>query len=89
MIIESYKYIYIILYRYVCLTHQSQEWVTYCIGIVAEVAVEVNIIRLKEIDVHICGTCTVKMLLLNFFCHGTLSHDYLRRLLETKMDSNN
>ena len=58
-------------------------------GIVAEVAVEVNIIRLKEIDVHICGTCTVKMLLLNFFCHGTLSHDYLRRLLETKMDSNN
>lgn len=59
---------------------------TYCMGIVA---VEVNIIRLKEIDVHICGTCTVKMLLLNFFCHGTLSHDYLRRLLETKMDSNN
>lgn len=50
-------------------------------GIVAEVAVEVNIIRLKEIDVHICGTCTVKMLLLDFFCHGTLSHDYLRRLL--------
>lgn len=57
-----------------------------CMGIVA---VEVNIIRLKEIDVHICGTCTVKMLLLNFFCHGTLSYDYLRRLLETKMDSNN
>lgn len=62
---------------------------TYCMGIVEEVAVEVNIIRLKEIDVHICGTCTVKMLLLNFFCHVTLSHDYLRRLLETKMDSNN
>ena len=58
-------------------------------GIVAEVAVEINIIQLKEIDVHICGTCTVKMLLLNFFCHGTLLHDYLRRLLETKMDSNN
>ena len=58
-------------------------------GIFAEVAVEVNIIRLKEIDVLICGTCTVKMLLLNFFCHGTLSYDYLRRLLETKMDSNN
>lgn len=37
---------------------------TYCMGIVE---VEVNIIRLKEIDVHICGTCTVKMLLLNFF----------------------
>ena len=73
MIIESYKYIYIDMLY----------------RIVAEVAVEVNIIRLKEIDVHICGTCTVKMLLLNFFCHGTLSHDYLRRLLETKMDSNN
>ena len=70
MIIESYKYIYI--YRYVCLTHQSQEWVTYCMGIVAEVAVEVNIIRLKEIDVHICGTCTVKMLLLNFFLSWNL-----------------
>ena len=40
---------------------------TYCMGIVEEVAVEVNIIRLKEIDVHICGTYTVKMLLLNFF----------------------
>lgn len=59
---------------------------TYCMGIVE---VEVNIIRLKEIDVHICGTCTVKMLLLNFFVMDYLLHDYLRRLLETKMDSNN
>ena len=57
---------------------------TYCMGIVAEVAVEVNIIRLKEIDVHICGTCTVKMLLLDFFCHGTLSHDYLTETVGDK-----
>lgn len=58
-------------------------------GIVVEVVVEVNIIRLKEIDVYICGICIVKMLFFNFFCYGILSYDYLRRLLEIKMDSNN
>ena len=89
MIIESYK-IKIYKFMYVCMFNTSKSGMsnTYCMGIVAEVAVEVNIIRLKEIDVHICGICTVKMLLLNFFCHGALSHDYLWRLLETKMDSN-
>ena len=42
MIIESYKYIYI----YICMFNTSKSGMsnTYCMGIVEEVAVEVNII---------------------------------------------